>query len=311
MKKLLRLPTAVLLCAAVSYHCTPAADVAPSDPTAGPRLTFRYRFDTEQERLDNLGQPAEIPAGNAAQTPDFQRLSVHVIDLAPDRFTPYGQGANAYRGAETSRSGAVAIDHDKALVAAAGEVFHTVDLRDLPPGTYEYARVSVSYQEYGLTYNLHDLPTLGSLEQQRGTVASYLGYNNYIGTVELHGESIDVNDAKRQGFYAFATDLDAPWNAYNTISSGDAPGTTVVNPIAASSPIPPGSCVVTGRFAEPLVITGNETADIDVTLSFSINQSFEWQDANGNDEWDLSADPNGANEAVVDMGLRGLVPRWE
>jgi hypothetical protein len=60
---------------------------------------------------------------------------------------------------------------------------------------------------------------------------------------------------------------------------------------------------VTGAFAQPLVITGNETEDIVITLSLSSNQSFEWQDGNGNGIFEP-----GLPEAVVDMGLRGLIP---
>jgi hypothetical protein len=84
-----------------------------------------------------------------------------------------------------------------------------------------------------------------------------------------------------------------------------------VNPLFASSPIPPGSCVVTGKFATPLVITGQETENLTLTLSFSINNSFEWIDSNGNGQLDIYADGVTPAEKIVDMGLRGLVPKWE
>ena len=87
--------------------------------------------------------------------------------------------------------------------------------------------------------------------------------------------------------------------------------TTVVNPLFATSPIPAGSCVVTGKFDRPLVISGNETEDITVTLSFSINNSFEWKDTNGNGKLDIYADGVTPAEQIVDMGLRGLIPHWE
>jgi hypothetical protein len=59
------------------------------------------------------------------------------------------------------------------------------------------------------------------------------------------------------------------------------------------------------------VVTGAETEDITVTLSFSINQSFEWVDNNGNGQLDIYADGVTAPEKIVDMGLRGLIPEWE
>ena len=64
---------------------------------------------------------------------------------------------------------------------------------------------------------------------------------------------------------------------------------------------------MTGRLTEPLVITGNESADesadvLDV-LAFSINGSFEWEEVN----MDGKFEP-GAGEPITDMGLRGLHP---
>ncbi|MDB4678319.1 hypothetical protein OAE93_01170, partial [bacterium] len=68
-----------------------------------------------------------------------------------------------------------------------------------------------------------------------------------------------------------------------------------------SSPVPQGSCLVTGTFAAPLVINGDETEDVVVVLSVSTNQSFEWTDPDGNGQYDpLDGD------VPVDMGLRGI-----
>ena len=68
---------------------------------------------------------------------------------------------------------------------------------------------------------------------------------------------------------------------------------------------------MTGKFAQPLVITGKETGDVTVTLSFSVNKSFEWKDDNGNGKLDLYSDPSTPGEKVVDMGLRGMKPKWD
>ena len=122
-----------------------------------------------------------------------------------------------------------------------------------------------------------------------------------------------VNDDKKQGFWAFETNLSAAYSSYNQVYSGDAPAgsTTVVNPLFATSPIPAGSCVVTGKFAQPLVVTGNETGDMTVVLSFSINKSFEWKDTNANGQLDFYGDGLTPSEQIVDMGLRGLLPSWQ
>ncbi|MEJ6792058.1 MAG: hypothetical protein QNK89_04800 [Lacinutrix sp.] len=61
--------------------------------------------------------------------------------------------------------------------------------------------------------------------------------------------------------------------------------------------------MVTGEFSTPFTISGNETEDIEVVLSFSVNNSFEWTEVNNDGMYEPSA-----GEQVVDMGLRGLIP---
>jgi hypothetical protein len=122
---------------------------------------------------------------------------------------------------------------------------------------------------------------------------------NYITSFLVKNQSVAVNANKSQGYWAF--------ESIAGVQTGQSPSgsTTVPNPLASTSPIPAGSCVVTGQFANPFSITGNEKNDITVIMSLSINKSFEWKDLNGNGKWDV--DP-GSGEDVVDMGLRGLIP---
>jgi hypothetical protein len=96
-------------------------------------------------------------------------------------------------------------------------------------------------------------------------------------------------------------------NDFPYATSGQAPAgaTTVPNPIASTSPIPAGSCVVTGKFNENLIINGNETRDVVITLSLSINKSFEWSEVTADGKYEPSIGEN-----VVDMGLRGLIPTY-
>jgi hypothetical protein len=278
-----------------------------------PKLQFKFRFDANQTRLNNIGQPASIPAGNAAQTPEFQEMSVHYIELAPSAFTLLGAGAIVYQGEETNKGGDDAVDFDQLAKAGDGEIFTKINLKNVPPGTYEWVRASVTYQKYDVRFNINNVPIVGNLSQQKGRVASFLGFNTYISSITPNTQTLIVNDDKKQGFWAFETNLTAPYNTYNQLYSGEAPAgaTTVVNPLFGSSPVPAGSCVVTGKFAVPLVVTGAETQDLTVTLSFSINQSFEWIDSNGNGQMDIYADGVTPAEKIVDMGLRGLLPSWE
>jgi len=271
----------------------------------GPYLEFKFKFDATQERLGPFGQPSSVPSNHAAQTPNFNGMSAHFIELVPTQLTPYQGGQQAYMGAETNAGGAKAIDFSNAIVSDEGEVWHRVPLKEITPGTYNHIRVSVAYQNYDVKYNILNVPVVGDVNNQNGTCASFVGYNTYIETLTPNAMNLDVNDDKLQGFWAFETDLSSPLETYNQIVSGEAPAgaTTVVNPF--NVPIPVGSCVVGGSLTEPFVVTGDETADRTITLSFSTNQSFEWVDSNGNGEWDLDA--SGASlESVVDMGLRGL-----
>ena len=132
-------------------------------------------------------------------------------------------------------------------------------------------------------------------------MASFVGYNTYINTHYIGSNSFPVNANRLQGYWAFAL------NDFPYATSGQAPvgATTVPNPIASTSPIPSGSCVVTGKFVENLVINGNETKDVVVTLSLSINNSFEWQEVTSDGKYEPSIGEN-----VVDMGLRGLIPTY-
>lgn len=275
-------------------------------------LTFQVHFDPNQARLNNLGSPATIPNGNAAQTPKFNAMSVHYVELAQNQFTALGQGAIVYKATETTKGGENAVDFDKAKIAEDNQIFATIALKDVPPGIYEWVRASVTYQNYDITFNINEIPVIGNLKNQKGTLSSFVGFNTYITKIQPKSKELVVNDDKKQGFWAFETDFSAPYQQFNQLVSGEAPegATTVVNPIASSSPIPKGSCVVTGKFAKPLVITGKEDKDINVTLSFSINNSLEWQDTNGNGELDWYSSQTSKNEKIVDMGLRGLIPSY-
>ena len=86
------------------------------------------------------------------------------------------------------------------------------------------------------------------------------------------------------------------------MSQGQAAGTTVPNPIFATSPIPAGSCVVTAEFDTPLVIPAEPTADVVITVSLSTNKSFEWTENSTPGYYEPLA-----GDQVVDMGIRGMI----
>ncbi|MEM7040211.1 MAG: hypothetical protein AAF570_24800, partial [Bacteroidota bacterium] len=164
------------------------------DPEENPTenvLRIKFQFDENQERLDNLGNTATIPNGHAAQTPDFRGLSVHFIEMIPTELTQYKAGQELYMGEEVIASNTnsfgftTAIDFDNAIIREDGETFIEVPLKILEAGTYRHVRVSVAYQNYDIKYNLRNIPLLGDLNDQSGTIASFVGYNNHINTLTV------------------------------------------------------------------------------------------------------------------------------
>jgi hypothetical protein len=264
--------------------------------TSNARLIFKFKFDSTQERLNNRGLPSLIISDNSAQSPVFNGMSTHYIEMARTQFSALGGGAILYKAPEVTTGGAAAIDFSRATVKKDGEEFFSIPLKDVAPATYEYLRISLAYQNMDIRFKLGSniLP---------GTVAGFIGFNTYIGSFLVKTQNLAVNANKLQGFWAF--------EAGGTVLSGQAPpgATTVPNPIFATSPIPAGSCVVTAAFLNggggiaPLVITGTETTDIIVTVSLSTNKSFEWRDLNSDGLYEPAA-----GDAVVDMGIRGMKP---
>lgn len=257
-----------------------------------PKLIIKINVDSTLDRLGNNGQPTAMANGHAGQNPIFNKIAAHYVEFAPTANTQIGFGDILYHAPETTAGGSTAIDFDQSKLITPGTTFLELPLSDLAPGSYQWARMSLSYQNY-------DVQFYYAGQSYTGTVASFVGYNSFIQQYTIKNQRVTVNANKLQGYWGFET--------VNGVTTGQSPqgATTVPNPLFNTSPIPAGSCLVTGSFPTPLVITGNETSDVVVTMNLSINKSFEWVDANGNNVWDVDN-----NENVVDMGLRGLFPTY-
>lgn len=278
----------VMMMSGIFNSCTDS-----DDELGEPKLIFIFKFDPNQPRLNNLGQIAAMPAGHAGQSPLFNAISAHYIEMAESGTTPLGNGAVLYHAPETEAGGATAIDFNQSVKVGENEVFFAIPLRYVNPGIYRWMRVSLSYQNYQVSVR-------HSGQDYNGTVASFVGYNTYINSFNINGQQFDINGNRLQGYWAFALN-DLPYS-----TSGQSPVTTVPNPLWNTSPIPAGSCVVTGNFFTPLEIKANEKKDIIVTLSLSTNKSFEWIDTVPDNKYEPAAGEN-----VVDMGIRGLIPTYE
>jgi hypothetical protein len=212
-----------------------------------------------------------------------------------------------YKAAETSAGGENAIDWERSTLASNDSVFLSVPIKAIKPGDYEWLRLSLAYQAADIKWFL-DTVILGVPIDTtlNGTLAGFIGFNTYIKTFTVGDSVITVNANKKQGFWGFYTQLQYGPDTLKYAITGQSPegGTTVVNPIFATSPIPPGSCVVTAAFTPgKLSITGKETQDIIVEVSFSTNKSFEWHEVVADGKWEP-----GKGENITDMGIRGMIP---
>ena len=294
--------------------------------TTKPHLVFKFVYDSTQVRLNNLGNPDTMPAGHAGQNPHMNVMSAHYIELAPSYLTALGAGVVLYSTPSSTAGGSSAIDFSKEPLTANNGTVFSVELDSVTPGVYQWLRVSLAYQNFDV--QLYEDTTVNyagnniTIQQFFPcTVASFVGFNTYITNYQVKTQSITVNGNRAQGYWGFEAKgtyngnyLGYPFSyPYNFLESGQAPAnaTTVVNPLFATSPIPAGSCVATGQFVtslsgpgSTLTITGHETSDIVVTVSLSVNHSFEWIEVGTPDgKWQPSK-----GETIVDMGIRGLVP---
>jgi hypothetical protein len=293
----MKLNTMLIMASAMFFlaSCQKNAD----DPTpinnGTAKVNFIFKFDSTQVRLNAIGQPAPMPAGNAGQSPRFNSMSAHYVELSPSAFTALGAGAVLYKAPEVTTGGAKAIDFSNSKFAGNNQTFLSVPVKDFAAGTYTWLRVSLAYQNYNIYMN-----ALGQTID--ATLASFIGFNTYLNSYKVKDSTIAINANKLQGYWA----LEGKVFGIGFLSQGQAPpgATTVPNPLFASSPIPAGSCLVTGQFVTPLVVTGNETTDINIIVSLSINKSFEWIDVDHNGTYD----PNNG-DAVIDMGIRGMIPK--
>jgi hypothetical protein len=260
-------------------------------PATGPQLVFIFKFDSTQARLNNFGQPDTMPFGHSGQSPVFNGMSSHYIELAPTALTQLGNGDVLYRAPEVGSGSNLAIEFSKCTIVGQGAAFYSCPISSVTPGSYQWLRVSLAYQNYTIKWSA---PTY-SIYDAQGTIASFVGFNTYITSYKIKDSNVVVNGNKAQGYWGFE-------DPYNVVT-GQAPATTVPNPIASTSPIPAGSCVVTGQFSPSFTITGNETKNDTIIVSLSTNKSFEWKDANMNGVYEpLNGD------TVVNMGIRGLIP---
>jgi len=161
--------TVFLLSLIIFTSCKKEEKVNPNEA----KLIVKLAVNPEQLRLGNDGSPATIPNGNAAQNPSFNIISAHYLELAPDAFTLLGEGTVLYQAPETTAGGNTAINFEQSILVKPGETFLEIPLKDIQKGSYEWVRLSLSYQNYDVTFYFNGIA-------YTGTLASFVGFNTYI-----------------------------------------------------------------------------------------------------------------------------------
>lgn len=232
-------------------------------------------------------------------------IAAHYIEFTPNALTQLGDGEVIYNSPNTYIGGDRALIFDSVSQVKDGEVFYKIPLKNITPGTYEYLRVSIAYENYDIMYHVDTVINGMQIEKDEvGTIANFVGYNNYITNYTIKNKTVTVNGNKKQGYFGFESLFSYMGFEFPILKTGDVPegGTTVPNVISGTSPIPTGSCIITGNFdGGPFKLTGKETKDIKIKVKVSTNGGFEWKDTNGNGKYDPLK-----GEAPVDMGVRGI-----
>jgi len=136
----------ILTALAAFLFCINACSKKDVSATASAKLVLVFKFDSTQERLNNIGLLDLMPPGNSGQSPLFNTMSSHYVELTPNAVTALGSGQVLYRAPEVTTGGSNAIDFSKSVLAKEGETFLSIPLDEITPGTYQYLRVSLAYQ---------------------------------------------------------------------------------------------------------------------------------------------------------------------
>jgi hypothetical protein len=128
-----------------------------------------------------------MPAGNAGQSPRFNTMSAHYVEMAPSAFTALGGGAILYKAPQVSTGGATAIDFSNSKFAGNNQVFLSVPIKSFAAGTYNWLRVSLAYQNYNIYVN-----ALGQTID--ATLASFIGFNTYLGNYKVKDSTVNLKE---------------------------------------------------------------------------------------------------------------------
>ena len=118
-------------------------------------------------------------------------MSAHYVEFAPTATTQLGQGDVVYFAPETTMGGANAIDHDLGINVGDGQAFVNIPLSDLGPGTYQWLRVSLAYQNYDIRFYYNEVGLhRGPSPPSSGTTPTSVRYLVHDSTVTVNANKL-------------------------------------------------------------------------------------------------------------------------
>ena len=298
-------------------------------------LILKFKFNDTLAPLNDTGGLYVMPNGNAAQTPVYNNIAANYVALSADStFTNMALVYGTYLNDTTTNF----VNYKNLVKVKDGEAFVSISLASIKPGTYNWLRVSIAYQNFDIKFRLDS--NVASFSQNGVQYPGAIFNGDYIGTiaafsafstfVDENGYIINehkvpaYNQYIGNGVWALETHLGTGGIYYPSdyLNITGRANTTSVNPLWATrnSPTPKRSAVLTANLNSiqydkygvkppaiaiaPLTITGAETESIIIECELLNKNSFEWQNGLGiNVGWEPHK-----GEPIFDYGVRGMRP---
>jgi len=243
------------------------------------QLKMILKFDSTQVRLDNYGNIAIIPTGHEAQSPLSYSVSIKQIELLRDSSADYYAGANYFYNSSATQQ-----------LAHEGIAFDEYISSHDAPGTFKWIRVYFGLQNFRIRCKVNGNVVEGSL-------LSFLKPVNNENEYLINDSTIINDSTMNKGQWFLELD-----GGISPILAGQVQPESAIsqpNSLHYSWPAPSDLYVVTCPI-NPILSIGRPYYDT-VTLSISINKSFEWVEHSDPDYFEpLNGD------TIVDFGIRGV-----
>lgn len=264
--------------------------------TAPVQLLFRLHLDS------NLASPYILQPGHAAQSPTVLALALEQIELLSEASTLAGKGVMLYTAPQTSCAGAqyyLPTNYCKLHLIGDSEIVFSLALNAVPPGTYKWLRLSVAYSEMKI------VSRSTSSGNGPSTFAGFYGESVYLTKIKTQNSVLfpKTTVPKQRRYYMFYQEV----FGQALQLEGYAPRQSIFN----ENPMPTYNNNIyveftdlSGNTAKPLLVTGNETTNLEVQLIFGTDKLFEWQEKTADGIFQPEI-----GETVYDFGFRNLKAR--